>query len=79
MGHQLNPTDKKPRTALRKAKRIGVLLFGSLVLLAGFALLILPGPAFLVIPAGLAILALEFEWPRRWLRKARAFARRDRT
>jgi tellurite resistance protein TerC len=31
----------------------------------------LPGPAFIVIPAGLGILALEFAWARRWLRIAR--------
>jgi hypothetical protein len=31
------------------------------------ALIVLPGPAFLVIPAGLAILATEFLWARRLL------------
>jgi hypothetical protein len=36
----------------------------------GIALVVLPGTAFLVIPAGLAILALEFAWARSWLRKA---------
>jgi hypothetical protein len=42
------------------------------VLALGIALIVLPGPAFLVIPAGLAILAIEFAWARRWLRSARA-------
>jgi hypothetical protein len=37
----------------------------------GIALVVLPGPAFLVIPAGLAILAIEFAWARRWLGRAR--------
>ncbi len=37
------------------------------VLLIGIALLVLPGPAFIVIPIGLAILATEFVWARRWL------------
>jgi tellurite resistance protein TerC len=32
---------------------------------------VLPGPAFIVIPIGLGILAIEFEWARRWLRRAR--------
>jgi hypothetical protein len=36
----------------------------------GVALLVLPGPAFVVIPVGLAILATEYAWARRWLRKA---------
>ena len=33
-------------------------------------MLVLPGPAFLVIPAGLAILATEFEWAERWKDRA---------
>ena len=37
-------------------------------------MLVLPGPAFIVIPAGLAILALEFAWARRLLQRARAHA-----
>jgi tellurite resistance protein TerC len=41
------------------------------VLLVGFALIVLPGPAFVVIPVGLAILGLEFAWARRWLRKVK--------
>ena len=35
---------------------------GFTVLLAGLAMLILPGPALLVIPVGLALLSLEFVW-----------------
>ena len=38
------------------------------VLLFGVALIVLPGPALVVIPVGLAILGLEFAWARRWLR-----------
>jgi tellurite resistance protein TerC len=38
------------------------------VLLIGVALLVLPGPAFVVIPIGLAILATEYAWARQWLR-----------
>ncbi len=46
-------------------------IVGGLVLLAGFALIFLPGPAFVVIPLGLAILASEFAWARHYLHKAR--------
>jgi len=53
------------------ARRIAVGVVGTTVVLLGVALLILPGPALIVIPAGLAILALEFAWARRWLRIAR--------
>lgn len=47
---------------IRKAM---VLITGGGLLVIGIALLVLPGPAFVVIPAGLAILATEFEWARR--------------
>jgi Putative transmembrane protein (PGPGW)/Protein of unknown function (DUF2934) len=57
--------------SLKTIKRVVILVVGSTVLAIGVALLVLPGPAFIVIPAGLAILAVEFAWARRWLRKAR--------
>jgi tellurite resistance protein TerC len=52
----------------RKARRIVIAVIGGTVLLVGVALIFLPGPAFLVIPAGLAILSIEFAWARRWLK-----------
>ena len=39
------------------------------MLLIGLALLVLPGPAFVVIPLGLAILSTEFMWAKRWLHR----------
>jgi tellurite resistance protein TerC len=41
------------------------------VLAIGVALIVLPGPAFVVIPLGLAILGLEFAWARLWLRNVK--------
>ncbi|MDA1142516.1 MAG: PGPGW domain-containing protein [Planctomycetota bacterium] len=41
------------------------------LLLFGVALVFLPGPAFIVIPAGLGILALEFRWAQRLLKRIR--------
>jgi hypothetical protein len=52
---------------------------GMTVLLIGIALLVLPGPAILVIPAGLAILGLEFRWARRWMRRAKALIQSGET
>ena len=49
----------------KSIRRVIVMIVGGAVLLAGIALLVLPGPAFVVIPAGLAILATEFNWARR--------------
>ena len=53
----------------RAARRIVVATVGATVLAIGLALIVLPGPAFVVIPVGLGILGLEFAWARRWLRK----------
>ncbi|HEV8539464.1 MAG TPA: PGPGW domain-containing protein [Bacteroidota bacterium] len=54
---------------LRNFKRLIVLIVGGTILLIGIALIVLPGPAFIVIPAGLAILATEFIWAKRLLDK----------
>ena len=63
-------------TPMQRIKRIVVAVVGGTVLALGVALIVLPGPAFLVIPAALAILAIEFAWARRWLRSARALLSR---
>jgi tellurite resistance protein TerC len=55
----------------RIARRIVITLIGGTVLLLGIVMLVTPGPGLVVIPAGLAILAIEFAWARRWLRKMR--------
>jgi tellurite resistance protein TerC len=56
------------------AKRIVVAVIGGTITLLGLALVVLPGPAFIVLPIGLSILATEFLWARRWLRKLRRTA-----
>lgn len=58
--------------AYRWAKRITVSVIGFTVLLVGVAMLVLPGPALVVIPTGLAILGLEYAWARAWLARAKA-------
>ncbi len=52
-------------------RRVVIAVVGTTILLVGVALLVLPGPAFIVIPIGLAVLAVEFRWARRLLRRAR--------
>lgn len=56
---------------MRAVRRFVVGVVGATILLGGVCLLVLPGPAFVVIPIGLAVLAIEFEWARRMLRRAR--------
>jgi tellurite resistance protein TerC len=50
------------------ARRIVISVVGGSVVALGLAMLVLPGPGILVIAAGLAILAAEFAWARRWLK-----------
>ena len=59
---------------IKVVRRVIVSVVGATVVLIGIALLVLPGPAFVVIPVGLAILATEYAWARRWLRKVRRIA-----
>lgn len=70
----------------RVIRRAVVATVGSSLLVAGAAMLILPGPGLVVILAGLTVLASEFHWARRakrklvvWVRKRtrRKQARRD--
>ena len=56
----------------RWARRIAISVVGGTVLAIGVAMIVLPGPAFVVIPLGLAILGAEYAWARRWLRKVKS-------
>jgi tellurite resistance protein TerC len=58
--------ENKPYKIVRK---VVIAVFGISVLLIGAAMILLPGPAIVVIPAGLAILATEFAWAKSILRK----------
>jgi uncharacterized protein (TIGR02611 family) len=50
--------------------RIGFGIAGMLVLIGGLVMLVTPGPAFVLIPIGLAMLSLEFVWAERLLEKS---------
>lgn len=55
----------------KSGRKVAVGLIGFPVIAVGIALLVLPGPGLLVIAAGLAILALEFEWAERHMKRIR--------
>jgi uncharacterized protein (TIGR02611 family) len=63
------------RPALRRFL-IGTIGFS--VLLIGLVMIVLPGPAFIVVPLGVAILASEFAWARRVWRRGRVLVERVR-
>ncbi len=52
---------------LKKARQVIVFVLGISVLAVGIVMIVAPGPAVVVIPLGLAILATEFLWARRML------------
>ena len=56
----------------KHARRVVIAIVGGSVVVVGILMIVLPGPAILVIPAGLAILGIEFAFARRWLRKLKA-------
>ena len=59
-----------------RARRTGLVLLGWLVLVAGAALVPLPGPGLPVVALGLAMLAGNYAWARSALSRLRAFLRR---
>ncbi|MEU4806963.1 TIGR02611 family protein [Actinosynnema sp. NPDC023587] len=59
--------------AMNLTYRIGVGVVGGLVLVGGILMIPYPGPGWLVVFAGLAILATEFEWAGRVLRFAKRY------
>lgn len=63
-----------PASSLVWARRIAVAVIGATLLLIGLILLVVPGPGLLVLALGLAVLAAEFTWARRWLRRLRSKA-----
>lgn len=52
---------------VKQAKRLVVIVVGFTTLATGIAMIVLPGPAIVVIPVGLALLATEFIWARKLL------------
>ena len=56
---------------MRHLRRIAVAFVGGIVVAVGVVMLVRPGPAVIVIPAGLAILATEFRWAQRLLHRVR--------
>lgn len=67
----VNELDHLATLTYKQARRVVILVTGSTVLLVGIIMIFLPGPAILVIPLGLTILAAEFAWARLWLRRIR--------
>lgn len=61
---------------INQAKKLVVGVIGFTVLFVGIAMLVLPGPAVIFIPAGLAILATQFAWARNLLKRMKSTIRK---
>jgi hypothetical protein len=53
----------------RPARKLLITVAGVFLILLGIVLIVLPGPALVLIPLGLVILAIEYPSARKWLRK----------
>ncbi len=58
---------------LCKARQLVVAVVGVTVVLIGIIMIFTPGPAVVVIPLGLGILATEFVWARSLLVRVRTY------
>lgn len=67
----MKPLQRLSRWTYTHARRVVVLVVGGTVVLFGVLLLVMPGPGILLILGGLGILAVEFAWARRLLRRVR--------
>jgi len=58
--------------SVKRVKRVLIIVMGFTLVLIGVAMIVLPGPAIIIIPLGLALLATEFAWARRLLKEIKA-------
>ncbi|MFT5634953.1 MAG: hypothetical protein ACI89T_000384 [Cognaticolwellia sp.] len=58
-----------------KIKRTARTMLGFICLLIGMIFILLPGPAVLFIPLGLALLSLEYDWAKVWLKRSQGYFR----
>jgi anti-sigma factor RsiW len=64
------------RTMWRYVRRTLVVLLGIVLVIVGLVMLVTPGPAIVVIPVGLAMLGVRFDWLHPHLRRLRVQVRR---
>ena len=58
-----------PEILYKQIRRLAIFLIGISIVLIGCILFFTPGPAVVVIPVGLAVLATEFIWAKKLLKK----------
>ncbi|MFP5377335.1 MAG: PGPGW domain-containing protein [Acidimicrobiia bacterium] len=61
---------------LRSSRRIAVSVVGAALVVAGLAMVVLPGPGLLVVVAGFAVLGTEYAWAAAALERTKRTAAR---
>jgi len=54
-----------------------LIILGFSLMIIGIVFILLPGPAFLFLPVGLAILSLQFDWAKVWLKRCQRMMRKS--
>lgn len=67
-----------PPATRRQARRLVVAVVGGTLILCGLVMIVTPGPGLLVIFGGLSVLAAEFVWARRLLRRFKSSSEKVR-
>jgi hypothetical protein len=62
------------RFIARSSRRIAVSVVGAVLLVAGLAMLVLPGPGLIVIVLGFAVLGTEYAWAAAALERSKRLA-----
>ena len=60
------------RESLKRSTRT---VLGGSCLFIGVVFILLPGPAVIFIPLGLALLSMEYDWAKKWLRASQRYFR----
>lgn len=61
---------------VKKLQSSLVLICGFIFLLIGIVFVLLPGPAVLFIPLGLAMLSTKYQWAQCWLKRSQRWMRK---
>jgi uncharacterized membrane protein YbaN (DUF454 family) len=61
---------------LAKSKKLMIIIFGFCFLLLGLIFMVLPGPAIIFLPLGLALLSTEYQWAKVWLKRCQKWMKK---
>lgn len=58
---------------MQQIKTNFLVVLGAISLFIGIVFMILPGPAVIFVPLGLALLSLKYNWAKVWLKRSQRF------